>query len=80
MFPTSDRLNGENEKQPQIPATAGRHSLRSPRRPSFSDCLGCQVKVMEKMKNDEAVFHLFHNHGYDDEVCVLKARDENLLV
>jgi len=24
---------------------------------------------MEKMKNDEAVFHLSHNHGYDDE-CV----------
>jgi hypothetical protein len=45
--------------------------LRNNRRSftAFSDCLGCQVKVMEKMKNDEAVFHLSHNHGYDDE-CV----------
>ena len=47
---------------------------------SLSDCLGCQAMVMEKLKNDEAVFHLYHNHGYDDELCVLNARDENLRV
>jgi hypothetical protein len=44
---------------------------------SLSDCLGCQAMVMEKMKNGGAVFHLSHNHGYDEE-CVLEAQDGKL--